>query len=120
MTRDRRIRFCAQVAHEANRVYCQSLGDYTQADWGSAESWQKESAIKGVEGVLAGNTPKQSHECWLEEKVATGWCWGATKDPGAKTHPCMVPYDELPLEQQAKDELFISTVKAMAAALGLK
>jgi hypothetical protein len=108
---------CAEAAHEMNRVYCQALGDFSQPSWGAAEDWQRSSAINGVDGVFAGNSPKASHESWLAEKVANGWVYGEKKDPEAKTHPCMVPYDQLSSEQKQKDFLFVSTVLAMAMAL---
>lgn len=112
------IAFCAAAAHEANRVYCVARGDMSQPHWEEAPEWQRSSAYKGVEGALAGNTPEQSHESWLAEKRATGWVYGPVKDPDTKTHPCMVAYADLPPEQQAKDALFIGTVRAMARALG--
>ena len=62
-------------------------------------------------------TPEQSHEGWMRQKVADGWVHGDVKDPVKKTHPCLVPYDQLPFEQQAKDKLFTSVVKAVLAAL---
>lgn len=102
----------ARLCHEVNRAYCQALGDFTQLPWDEAPDWQKESACKGVEMHLqrpeAG--PKASHESWLAEKVATGWQYGPVKDPSAKTHPCIVPFDELPREQQAKDFIFRAIV----------
>lgn len=64
---------CARAAHEANRAYCVALGDDSQASWEDAPVWQRDSARNGVRGVLAGNTPEQSHESWLREKEATGW-----------------------------------------------
>jgi hypothetical protein len=30
------------------------------------------------------------------------------KDPEAKTHPCLVPYDDLPEYQQLKDRVFLA------------
>lgn len=109
---------CAEAAHEMNRVYCQALGDGSQAAWGQAPDWQKASALQGVDGVFAGDGPGASHESWLAEKVATGWKFGPVKDPAKKEHPCMVPFHELPVEQQQKDHLFVQTVHAMATALG--
>jgi hypothetical protein len=41
-------------------------------------------------------TPEQSHEGWLEQKRADGWCYGPTNDADLKQHPCYVPYAELP------------------------
>jgi hypothetical protein len=113
------VETCAIAAHEVNRAYCAALGDVSQPRWEDAPDWQKDSARKGVHGALAGNTPEQSHASWAVEKEATGWVWGPVKDPVAKTHPCLVPYSELPPAQRAKDELYLSTVRAMAKALGV-
>lgn len=52
----------ARAAHEANRAYCLALGDTSQPAWDDAPEWQRTSAMKGVEGALAGNSPRQSHE----------------------------------------------------------
>jgi hypothetical protein len=114
------VEACARAAHEVNRVYCIFTGDRSQPCWEDAPDWQQDSARKGVDGALAGNTPEQSHEGWLAEKIATGWKHGPIKDPEKKEHPCMVPYAELPAAQQMKDHLFLSTVRAVAKALGKK
>lgn len=111
------IEACASAAHEANRAYCRAIGDLSQPAWDDAPEWQKASARKGVEGALAGNTPEQSHEGWLAEKRADGWRHGPTKDPVAKTHPCFLPYAELPPDQRAKDDLYLSVVRAVANAI---
>ena len=105
---------CARAAHEANRAYCLALGDETQAPWHDAPDWQKESAIEGVAGALEGNSPERAHEAWREENRKTGWKYGPVKDPAKREHPCMVPYEQLPDEQKAKDALFIVVVRAMA------
>lgn len=109
---------CARAAHEANRAYCFALGDRSQPSWDEAPDWQRESALAGVDGVLAGNTPEQSHEGWLELKRRDGWRFGTAKDPVAKTHPCFVPYAELSAAQRQKDHLFVAVVRAMASACG--
>jgi len=110
--------FCAMAAHEINRVYCRALGDLSQEPWDTAPLWQQTSALKGVDGVFAGNGPEKSHESWLADKAAEGWKWGPSKDFEAKTHPCFLPYHELPPEQKHKDFLFVSTVYNVAASLG--
>jgi hypothetical protein len=105
----------AKVCHEANRALCDGLGDYSQKPWEDAPQWQRDSAINGVKFNL--NNPhapaSASHDSWLEEKRLAGWKFGPEKDAGRKEHPCYVPYEELPKEQQAKDHLF----KAIVAAL---
>jgi hypothetical protein len=105
----------ARIAHEINRAYCQALGDLSVKVWEEAPNWQQESAIKGVEFHLANAnaTPAASHDAWLAEKERTGWRYGAVKDEETKTHPCYVPFDELPPEQKAKDYLFQACVHAL-------
>ena len=101
----------ARICHEVNRAYCNSIGDTSQPSWEDAPDWQKASAVNGVEFHLNNDTtPEQSHENWMREKEADGWVYGPTKDPEKKEHPCMVPYDQLPLEQRTKDYLFKAIV----------
>lgn len=114
-----KIEFCAMLAHEANRVYCISLGDTSQLHWEDAPEWQRQSAREGVQGVLAGNSPEQSHEAWKAAKMRDGWLWGITKDPERKYHPCIVPYQALPESQKRKDQIFVQVVISMAKSLGL-
>lgn len=113
---DRFIQAAAQAAHEANRAFCRAIGDQSQPSWDDAPAWQRTSAVNGVVGVLDGNGPEQSHESWLKEKEADGWVYGTSKDPVAKTHPCMVPYDQLPPEQKVKDAIFVAVVTAVLDA----
>ena len=107
----------ARVCHEVNRAYCQALGDNSQPPWDEAPDWMKSSAATGV-GYHLNNPnagPEASHELWMAEKVATGWKFGPVKDAEKKEHPCMVPFDELPKEQQAKDYIFRAVVHSLAA-----
>jgi hypothetical protein len=107
----------AAAAHAVNAAYCLSLGDDTQKPWGEAPDWQKESAIKGVEFILENPDAPVSatHDSWTEQKLADGWIYGETKDEEVKTHPCLVPFEELPLEQKAKDHLFAAVVRSLSA-----
>lgn len=106
----------ARLCHEANKAYCHSLGDMSQPPWEEAPAWQKESAIAGVRAVLLNpEAPASaSHDSWLAHKEADGWVYGEVKNPDATppTHPCMVPYDELPAAQKGKDMLFQAIVLA--------
>lgn len=111
----------ARIAHEVNRAYCRALGDDSQPAWADAPDWQRESAIAGVRFLLEhpAAPPSASHDNWLAQKQAEGWTYGETKDAEAKTHPCMRPFDELPVEQQAKDHIFTAIVRLMADLFGL-
>lgn len=105
----------AQATHEVNRVYCLALGDPSQVPWDEAPAWQRESAIAGVQSTIDGSakTPEEQHELWAEHKRADGWVHGDVKDAEARTHPCLVPYDQLPSEQQAKDSIFRAVVMGL-------
>lgn len=106
----------ARVAHEVNRAFCESIGDLSQPLWEDAPNWQRSSACEGVKLHLANpnTTPEQSHEAWMALKIKEGWVHGAVKDGNAKTHPCIVPYDQLPEQQRSKDYLFRGVVHAIA------
>jgi hypothetical protein len=115
---DQMIEAIARVTHEANRAWCLALGDRSQLTWDDAPDWQKDSARAGVQFHLdnpdAGDNA--SHDNWMAQKIADGWVYGDEKDPQASppTHPCLVPFEELPNVQQIKDALFRSIVHAIA------
>lgn len=105
----------AKVAHEINKAYCEALGDASQPTWEEAPTWQKESAIKGVEFHLENPDvgPSEIHDAWSNLKIAEGWVYGSVKAPDLKQHPCLVPYLDLPLEQRVKDFLFRQVVHSL-------
>lgn len=109
----------AKVCHEVNRAYCQSIGDHSQVEWENAPEWQKSSAINGVKFHIdnPGAPASASHDSWLAEKIAEGWKFGPVKDVDAKEHPCCVPYDQLPPEQQAKDYIFTAIVAELTPTI---
>jgi hypothetical protein len=107
-----RIVEIAAACHEANRAWCAFNGDNSQLPWEDAPDWQRGSAFNGVLFRLTNlNAPASaSHDSWMAQKVAEGWVYGEVKDPEARTHPCMVPFEQLSREQQFKDELFTAIV----------
>jgi hypothetical protein len=110
------ISLIAKVCHDANRSWCNANDDHSQPAWEDAPDWQIESAINGVYHAMIypDATPAESHSNWMADKIADGWVYGEVKDPDAKTHPCMVPYDDLPEFQRKKDALFLAIVRALA------
>ena len=103
----------AKICHEANRAYCQTIGDDSQPTWEDAPQWQRDSAIGGVRFHIDNPNAcgSASHENWLAEKVRDGWKFGSVKDSDKKEHPCCVPYEELSLEQRRKDDIFIGVIR---------
>ena len=67
------------------------------------------STLDGVRVYIKSNgsiTPETQHEEWMKSKLAGGWVYGKEKNIVKKTHPCLVPYNELPVEEQVKDYIF--------------
>ena len=45
---------------------------------------------------LAESISENVHEVWAAGRLADGWTFGPERNDKKKTHPCMVPYKELP------------------------
>ena len=105
----------AKVCHEANRAYCQTIGDNSHLPWEEAPEWQKQSAIVGVIWRVANQDMPYSaqHDQWMQDKKAAGWVYGEVKDAEKKTHPCLVEWEELPADERLKDILFCNIVKSL-------
>jgi hypothetical protein len=105
----------AKATYQVNRAYCESLGDFSFGPWQDAPEWQRQANRAGVIFHLCHPEAEagESHDSWLAMKEAEGWKYGYKKDPEKKEHPCMVPFDQLPANQQAKDFLFKAVVDSM-------
>jgi hypothetical protein len=104
----------ARVCHEANRALQIIQNDpNVSPSFDDAPEWQRASGIDGIAKAIAGATPKELHESWCKFKLDDGWEWGAVKDEVAKTHPCLVEYEELPEDQKLKDYLYSAIVTTL-------
>jgi len=72
---------------------------------------QLESLKNGVEFLLLNPvvSVETNHENWMRMKLSQGWKYGSVKDLAAKTHPDLVPFDQLPEIEQKKDFMDIMT-----------
>lgn len=69
---------------------------------------------------LAEKMAKNVHEVWADSRLAQGWCYGEERDDAKKTHPCLIPYEELPEEEKEYDRnTSIGTLK-LIMKLGFK
>lgn len=100
----------AKTAHEANR----GISEGNPLSWDDSSEEIRQSAIDGVKSVINDPTitPEKSHNNWMRWRESNGWVFGEVKDEEAKTHPCMVPYNELPEDERVKDQVFVDTVKS--------
>lgn len=102
----------ARVCYEVNRAYDGTISPVKPIEWDKAANAVKQGYVAGVMYFMRnpGKTPKDQHEFWMETKRLDGWVHGEVKDAEKKTHPCMIPYDQLPKEQQVKDVLFQAVI----------
>lgn len=62
--------------------------------------------------LLLEQMAKNVHETWAKTRISQGWTYGEQRDDEKKTHPCLVPYEELPEEEKEYDRnTAISTLK---------
>lgn len=63
---------------------------------------------------------KNVHEVWAETRISQGWTYGELRNDELKTHPCLVPYEELPEDEKEYDRnTSIGTLK-LIMKLGFK
>ena len=53
--------------------------------------------------LLVEQMAKNVHEVWAEGRIKQGWRYGAQRNDELKTHPCLVPYEDLPEEEKEYD-----------------
>ena len=70
--------------------------------------------------MLVEQMSKNVHEVWSEIRIQQGWTYGEQRNDELKTHPCLVPYEELPEEEKEYDRnTSIGTLK-LIMKLGFK
>ena len=70
--------------------------------------------------VLIEQMSKNVHEVWAQNRLDQGWTYGEERSDVLKTHPCLVPYDELPEVEKAYDrDTALETLK-LITKLGFK
>lgn len=106
----------AKVVHQANQAFRSVLGQDPGPDWTQCSDEQQHTTMLGVEAVLDDNriSAADLHENWAKDMTDKGWTHGPVKDATAKTHPCLVPYHELPPYERYKDKMFRAIVNALA------
>lgn len=108
----------ARTIHEVNRVIQafqeETSGISVSEPWDQCPEWMKQSVLEGVQKARMGATPEELHQSWCDNRLSLGWRYGPIKSELAKTHPCLVSYDELPEDQRFKDAIFHTLVAQLA------
>lgn len=71
-----------------------------------------DSSLKELVEAMARNT----HDVWAEGRIRDGWTYGPERDDTLKTHPCLIPYEQLPESEKEYDRMTsLSTLKFIVA-----
>jgi len=106
-----RVYRAAKMAHEVGRVYKDSIGEEAGPHFEELDPDQAASILAGVLLVCESELTGFDLD---EEDLHTAWADAQIRQ-GVMDHPNLVPFDELEEEQQAKDTLFLNTVRVALA-----
>lgn len=109
----------AEACHEVNRVIQKAAGEKPSAHWEDASQRERDDTAAGVaESAEDDASPEERararHENWADRKRDQGWRYGAVKDEAAKTHPLLVPWEELDELARLKDVAFGTVVDLLS------
>lgn len=68
--------------------------------------------------VLMERIAENVHENWAIGRLKEGWRYGPQRDDVEKTHPCLVPYDELPDSEKEYDRTTAGETLKLILAMG--
>jgi hypothetical protein len=106
----------AHVCHEVNRVMQTIQGDPAPSPpWDDASDLVKDTLINAVRMIRMNYSSEEMHQEWLDRYTGQGWKWGPEKNSALRTHPCLIPYHELPDLQRHKTEMIRINVIRMSS-----
>lgn len=63
---------------------------------------------------------ENTHENWAQARIREGWIYGPERSDEKKTHPCLIPYDQLPDSEKEYDRRTAMETLKLVVALGYK
>lgn len=108
-----KIEHLARIIHETHRAYCYTLGDKTPLPWDSTPE-DIQNTIRRMIAIVVEDPSMDAekfHRSWMEDKLKAGWTHGFTRDAVRKTHPRLLPFDQLEESERKKDEAFVTLVR---------
>lgn len=106
----------SQWVYEAGRVNDKLCGRPIQVEpWEVREEPFRQQFIEAVRTFCSQEiipTPDALHESWMKKYYEMGWTYGPVRDPIAKTHPDLVPFNQLDPKERDKDYVFSALLLA--------
>lgn len=60
------------------------------------------------------------HEGWSVGRIKDGWTYGETRNDSLKTHPCLIPYENLPESEREYDRQTATQTLKLIMKLGFE
>lgn len=70
--------------------------------------------------LLVEQMAKNVHEVWSASRISQGWTYGPQRNDAQKTHPCLVPYEQLPEQEKDYDRHTALGTLKLILKLGFK
>ena len=102
----------AEFVYDAARLAAVAAGaPIIPEPWADREEAFRAQFLEVIErqcGEHRSGSPEELHGSWVQAYIAMGWAWGPERNPETKTHPDMVPYDQLGSLERDKDAVFVA------------
>lgn len=70
--------------------------------------------------MLVEKLAENVHELWAKRRFDEGWVWGITRNDELKTHPSIIPYDELSESEKNYDRTTAMETVKLLIKMGYK
>ncbi len=107
----------ASVVYGAIREYRLSVEGIETPPWDALCLEVQNEVIHTVEAQIAAQEQALSisdrHHMWVHDRIQNGWVYGSRISNENKTHPHLLPYNDLPKSYLDRDRLIVSIIDAL-------
>jgi hypothetical protein len=114
MSNEEQLEFAVQLLYELNLVVRKLTNQQPIVEFKDISQEKKEYVKSALLSCWTGEkrTHEEQHKLWMQNKLEAGWTYGEKEDAVAKTHPSILPYDQLSWTEKLKDMLFQAVAEA--------
>ena len=102
----------AEFVYEGARIAAiAALAPIIPEVWNERDQAFRDNFLEVIErqcGPMRSSSPAELHGGWVQAYIDMGWTYGPERCTEKKTHPDMVPYDQLGQLEQDKDAVFVA------------